>query len=79
MTRAEYQHAVEFMAGLGVRCPPLDELQFGGIVGSVVVERIVTRHRSRWFRGPAALALADARPEPFRPMRGGLGLFPVQP
>jgi hypothetical protein len=67
------------MAGLGVRCPPLDEVQFGGVIGSVVVERIVTRHRSRWFRGPVALALADARPEPFRPMRGRLGLFPVQP
>jgi hypothetical protein len=26
---------------------PLDELQFGGVTGSVVVERIVTRHRSR--------------------------------
>lgn len=22
MARAEYEHAVEFMAGLGVRCPP---------------------------------------------------------
>ena len=59
--------------------PALDELQFGGIVGSVVVERIVTRHRSRWFSGPAALALTDPRPEPFRSVRGRLGLFPVQP
>ena len=50
MTRAEYQRAVEFMASLGSG-EPLDELQFGGVIGSVVVTDIVTRCRSRWFRG----------------------------
>jgi hypothetical protein len=41
--------------------------------------RFVERHRSRWFRGPFALALADPRPEPFMPVRGQVGLFRVKP
>lgn len=78
MTKAEYADAVAFMAGLGVEPPPLEELRFGGIIGSVLVERIVKAHASPWT-GPAALVLADPREEPFRPMRGQVGLFRVQP
>ena len=75
MSADEYAAAVAFMAGLGVRCPAPTDLAFGGIVGSAIVTGIVTRHHSLWFRGPAALVLADARPEPFRPVRGQLGLW----
>jgi hypothetical protein len=75
MSADEYAAAVAFMAGLGVRCPAPPDLAFGGIVGSAIVTGIVTRHHSLWFRGPAALVRADARPEPFRPVRGQLGLW----
>ena len=75
MTADEYERGAKFMASIGVRCPAPDDLQFGGIIGSVLVVDIVTRHRSRWFHGPSALVLADARPERFRPARGQLGLF----
>ena len=75
MTRAEYEHAAEFLASIGVECPAPDELQFGGVIGSVFVRDIVTWDRSRWFHGPFALALADARPMRFRPARGQVGLF----
>jgi hypothetical protein len=78
MTRAEYERAAEFMASIGVECSAPDELQLGGVIGSVVVVDIVTRHRSRWFHGPFALAHADSRPERFRPVRGQVGLFPVK-
>jgi hypothetical protein len=78
MTRVEYERAVEFMASIGVRCPALDEFQFGGIIGSVLVTGIITASRSLWFRGPHALALADPRPERFRPVRGQVGLWRVQ-
>ena len=78
MTRAEYADAAEFMASIGVRCPAPANLEFGGIIGSVLVTSIVTQHRSKWFGGPAALALADPRPEPFVPMRGRLGLWRVE-
>jgi hypothetical protein len=78
MTRAEYADAVEFMAGLGVEPTARDGLRFGGVIGSVLVTGIVTRHRSQWFRGPAALVLADPRPELFTPVRGQIGPFRVQ-
>ena len=70
MTAAEYENAAAFMASIGVRCPAPDEFQFGGVIGSVMVVDIVERHRSRWFHGPFALVLADARPERFRSARG---------
>jgi hypothetical protein len=79
MTRAEYECAAASMAKTGVQCPEPDELVLGGIISSVLVVDIVTRHRSRWFHGPFALVLADARPERFRPARGQVGLFRVQP
>jgi hypothetical protein len=75
MTRVEYERAAEFMASIGVRCPAPDELQFGGVIGSVLVVDVVARHRSRWFHGPFALVLADPKPEPFMPVRGQVGLF----
>jgi hypothetical protein len=75
MTRVEYERAAEFMAKIGVRCPASDDLEFGGVIGSVVVVDIVTRSDSRWFHGPFALVLADPRPEPFMPVRGQVGLF----
>jgi hypothetical protein len=78
MTRAEYERAAKFMAGLGIECPAPDGLEFGGVIGSVFVRDIVAWHRSRWFHGPFALALADPRPERFRPARGQVGLFRVQ-
>jgi hypothetical protein len=78
MTAVEYESAAKFMAKIGVRCPEPDELQFGGVIGSVFVRDIVTRHRSRWFHGPFALALTDAKPMRFRSARGQVGLFRVQ-
>jgi hypothetical protein len=79
MTIAEWLEAKNFMAKLGVACPSSSDLMYGGIIGSVLVVDIVTRHPSPWFRGPHALVLADPRPEPFYRVRGELGLFPVQP
>ena len=79
MTRAEYERAAAFMASIGVACPAPADLIYGGVIGSVLVERIVTRHSSPWFAGPVGLVLTDPRPEPFRPMRGQVGLFKVQP
>jgi hypothetical protein len=75
MTRVEYERGAKFMAGRGVECPAPDELQFGGIIGSVLVVDIVERHRSRWFHEPCALVLADPKPMRFRPARGQVGLF----
>lgn len=75
MPRAEYDDAASFMASIGVTTPRPDDLERGAIIGSVLVVGIVTAHASPWFGGPAALVLADARPEPIRPLRGQLGLW----
>jgi hypothetical protein len=76
--QVEYERAAKFMASIGVWCPAPDELQFGGVIGSVLVVDVVERRRSRWFHGPAGLLLEDARPVPFMPVRGQVGLFRVQ-
>ena len=75
MTRVDFERAVEFMTPIGVQCPALDDLAFGGVIGIVLVVDVVERHRSRWFHGPFALVLTDPRPERFRPARGQVGLF----
>jgi hypothetical protein len=75
MTPRDHQLRAPWRRGVG--CPALDDLALGGVIGSVLVTGIVTRHRSPWFRGPYALVFADPRPEPFRPARGQVGLFRV--
>lgn len=60
---------------LASRLPKAYDL--GGIVGVANLVDCVTSHPSRWFTGPHGLVLADARPLPFRPWRGELGLFNV--
>ncbi len=44
MMRAEYERAAEFMAKIGVRCPAPDELARGGIIGSVLVVKLLDVH-----------------------------------
>jgi hypothetical protein len=75
MSRADVIEAAAYLKARGVEMP--DELQLGGVIGSVMVVDIVERHRSRWFHGPFALVLADPRPVRFRPARGQVGLFRV--
>lgn len=75
MTRAEYEDASEFMASIGITCPPANELQRGGIVGVVNIIDIVTELNSPWFFGPTGLLLKDARAVDFIPAGGQLGFF----
>ena len=57
----------------------IEELYFGGVIGSVLITDIVTAHNSPWFHGPAALVLADPRPEPFLRLRGQVGCSESEP
>lgn len=75
MTREEYEEARDFMASIGVTCPPAAELLRGGIIGSVDVIGVVKRHASPWFFGPLALVLRDPKPCAFVPAVGQLGYF----
>jgi hypothetical protein len=71
-------NAAAYLKAPGIVMPPVEELYFGGLIGSVLITDIVTAHSSPWFHGPAALVLADPRPEPFLRLRGQVGLFQVQ-
>lgn len=55
--------------------PHRDHYDLGGIVGTVRLVDVVRTHDSPWFVGPVGFVVADARPLPFRPCRGALGLF----
>lgn len=75
ITQREYQEAAEFMASIGVTCPPSAELIRGGIIGSVHVDDVVTESDSLWFFGPRGLVLSEPRAcEPI-PSVGALGYF----
>jgi len=76
--RWDLTNAAAYLKARGIVMPPVEELSFGGVIGSVSITDIVTAHSSPWFRGPAALVLADPRPEPFLRLRGQVGLFRVE-
>ena len=76
--RWDLTNAAAYLKARGIVMPPVEELYFGGVIGSVLITDIVTAHSSPWFHGPAALVLADPRPEPFLRLRGQVGLFRVQ-
>jgi hypothetical protein len=75
MTKYEYDDAREFMAKIGVECPPAKDLMRGGIIGAATVVDVVSDSASNWFFGPRGLVLADAKPCDFIPSVGALGYF----
>jgi hypothetical protein len=54
-------------------------LERGGIIGEAEITDCVDHHNSPWFTGPFGYVLANARPLPFIPCRGMLGLFTWKP
>lgn len=80
MTRDEYEDALGFMRDvIGICPPPPALLARGGIIGSVIVARVVKKHDSPWFFGPRGLVLHSPRPCEFIPARGALGYFQWSP
>ena len=64
----------------GVKDAPLYDLQYGGIIGSVLLLDIRERSDSQWWMpGNHALILRDPRPAPFQPYKGQVGLWKVNP
>lgn len=74
-TPDEYSAAQVFAARIGVTLPAPADLERGGIVGVAEVIDWVNYPSSRWFMGPGALVLRNARPLPFVACRGALGFF----
>lgn len=82
MTRYEYEDCMEtvFTAnalGTKLKVPAFEELQRGGIVGQAEIVDCVTASPSPWFFGAYGFVLRNAKPLPFRPFKGALGLFDV--
>jgi hypothetical protein len=85
MSQHEYAFATEYMAKLGVQCPPPAELHRGGIIGIAMVYDVIwPRGRVQidyacqaipWFMGPIGLKLAEAATTDFIAAKGALGWF----
>lgn len=76
MTYGEYEDAAEDILQIAnVRPPGFDQLERGGIIGSVELIDCVTDASSLWFGGRYGFILARPLPLPFRPLKGMLGFF----
>ena len=60
----------------GVRIPE-EELQRGGVIGTVELVDVVTKHKSKWFEGPFGWVLRNPQPVRFVPMLGKLSFFNI--
>ena len=54
----------------GVMPPPVDELVFGAVIGTVVLRGVVEESTSPWFKGPVGWVLSDPVPCKPVPTRG---------
>jgi hypothetical protein len=75
MTRQEYEEAADFMASIGVTCPPAIDLWRGAVIGTVEVVDAVRDSSSPWFFGPRGLVLRNPKPCLPAPVKGHLGYF----
>lgn len=81
MTRDEYAAGEDPLWASGGpitrALPPFDQLERGGIVGSVEIVDCVATSSSPWFCGRFGFVLRDPKPLPFVPWKGQLGFFEV--
>lgn len=83
VTRAEYEDCISICHRISLRkpfpkgltIPAFEDLERGGIVGSVEIVDCVTESASPWFFGIHGFVLRDPRPLPFIPLRGRLGFW----
>lgn len=82
MTKAEYIAAIDVLvhvasADILKRLPMMEDLQRGGIVGSVELVDSLDSSPSPWYMGQKALVLQNPQELPFTPYRGQLGFYEV--
>lgn len=82
MTSEEYCDGLEFAIRAGdIRLlrdfPTSQEMQRGGIVGSVELVDSIDTSESPWYMGEKAFVLRDPKPLPFTPLKGQLNFFDV--
>lgn len=97
MTRSEHEDAIDFAVSAIRADPrnadatktrtlrelgfAFDDLERGGIIGSVEIVDCVSSSASPWFMGKYGFVLRDPQPLVFTPWKGRLGFFdvPIQP
>ncbi|ALI04435.1 ASCH domain-containing protein [Pseudomonas sp. FW306-02-F02-AA] len=78
MIQQEYADAAVFAdLECGVKIPPFNELQRGGIIGSVELVDSVGNCLSPWYMGSVGFLLRDPKPLPFVRLKGQLNFFEV--
>ena len=77
MTMNEYVAVANYvkLAGVEAKLPAFEDMQRGGIVGSVEIVDCVSESDSPWFMGKYGFVLRDPRSTPFHPMKGRLMFF----
>jgi len=83
MTQDEYKLACYFASymrdpyGSRIEVPSMDQLQYGGFIGSVEITGCTSMKKSRWFEGPVGFELANPEPMEFVPYTGTRFFFDV--
>lgn len=83
MTRREHAEAQRFALESGAvqasfEFPAFEDLQRGGIIGSVELVDSVDTSASPWYMGYKGFVLRDPVALPFLPVKGRLGFFEVE-
>ncbi|WDG52442.1 ASCH domain-containing protein [Pseudomonas chlororaphis] len=82
MTVRQWVAAIDFCIAQGIHDTPFDmpafeDLQRGGIIGSVELVDSLDTSESPWYMGQKGFLLRDPKPLPFTPLKGRLGFFEV--
>lgn len=77
-TNLEYADAYRFARLLGVKLPRREDLERGGIIGSVELVDSVDNSDSPWYMGQKGFVLRNPQPLTFAPLKGRLQFFEVQ-
>lgn len=76
-TGEEYAEAYRFARTIGVLLPRLEDLDRGGIIGSVELVDSLDTSGSAWYMGQKAFVLQAPQPLPFLAYKGQLSFFEV--
>jgi len=74
MRGSDFNRVCEFADEDALPTPVREDILLGGIVGRADLVDVVEKSRSKWFGGPLGWVLKNAKPLPFYPLKGQLGL-----
>ena len=77
MTSNEFTQALLYCAERDLPMPDRDDMQRGGIIGSVELIDSVDTSDSPWYMGEKGFVLRDPKPMPFTAFKGRLNFFEV--